>query len=412
MMLPLVLSLALGVTMEEAVRSALENHPELRVAEAQAQAAAARADEARAPLLPRVDANGTYDVRTSALAGTARTIEAPYAITLSTSLLVFDFGASWSRWRSGQQSAGAAESTAQAVARDVVLNVRLAYIDALEARALISVARETFENEQRRVQQIERFVAVGARPEIDLARLRTRVADAQAALVRTENDLLTAKARLKRAMGVTSAADFDVVEPQLSALELEDAATKAMFDVAVEARPDLTAARRNLAAQELNVKTTTGRALPALSVDGVAGYFGSDLLEPGWQAAGGVSLRWALFDGLGTWAAVDAEEAGVRAAQARVDAQEQQIWLDLEEARIGVASTRAQLMAAEQTEASARQLLRLAEARYAEGVGNSIELSDAQLEVTNAAVQRVRVEYDLAAARARLLRALGRVDWQ
>ena len=57
---------------------------------------------------------------------------------------------------------------------------------------------------------------------------------------------------------------------------------------------------------------------------------------------------------------------------------------------------------------SAREQLRLAEQRYATGVGSIIELDDAQVAYTTAAAQVVQARYSLASARAQLLAALGR----
>jgi outer membrane protein len=83
------------------------------------------------------------------------------------------------------------------------------------------------------------------------------------------------------------------------------------------------------------------------------------------------------------------------------------VWLEVDEARLSVHSTRAASTAATQALESARELLGLAEGRYEAGVGDIIELGDAQVAVTSAAAQAVQTEYDLAAARARLMRALG-----
>ena len=63
--------------------------------------------------------------------------------------------------------------------------------------------------------------------------------------------------------------------------------------------------------------------------------------------------------------------------------------------------------ATEEAITSAREQLRLAEGRYAAGVGSGLELADAQLAMQDAAAQRVQAEYRLASARAQLLRALG-----
>ena len=66
------------------------------------------------------------------------------------------------------------------------------------------------------------------------------------------------------------------------------------------------------------------------------------------------------------------------------------------------------VQSAREAETNAREQLRLAEGRYQAGAGSIIELGDAQVTVNTAAAQRVQTEYNLAAARAALLRALGR----
>jgi outer membrane protein len=52
----------------------------------------------------------------------------------------------------------------------------------------------------------------------------------------------------------------------------------------------------------------------------------------------------------------------------------------------------------------------LAEGRYDAGVGNVIELGDAQVALTSAEVQAVQADYNISSARAQLLNALGRVN--
>jgi outer membrane protein len=73
-----------------------------------------------------------------------------------------------------------------------------------------------------------------------------------------------------------------------------------------------------------------------------------------------------------------------------------------------VKAAKATIGAAEDAVSSAREQLRLAEQRYSTGVGNIIELGDAQVAYTAAAAQLVQARYGLASARAQLLAALGR----
>ena len=73
-----------------------------------------------------------------------------------------------------------------------------------------------------------------------------------------------------------------------------------------------------------------------------------------------------------------------------------------------IVAGKAAVAAAERSLANAKARLGLAEIRYRTGVGNGIELSDAQLAATNAGFQRLQATLRLDTARAQLQRALGR----
>ncbi len=85
-----------------------------------------------------------------------------------------------------------------------------------------------------------------------------------------------------------------------------------------------------------------------------------------------------------------------------------QIQLQTDSARLAVRAAKTAICAAQDAVESAREQLRLAEQRYATGVGSIIELNDAQVTYTSAAAQLVQARYGLASARAQLLAALGR----
>ena len=413
---------AATVTLDDAVGAAIAHHPDVVAAGAQTDVAHAQARQARAPLLPTLDATGRYgyswtDSGGSSIDGDVTGSSSgrsgdSYSASLSSGLLLWDFGQSVNRYRSAVASSDAAEGDAESVRQSIVLSARVAFFDALETRQLIDVARETLTNQERHLAQTEEFVRIGTHPEIDLARLRTQVAAARAALIRAENDHLTAKATLNRTMGVKRPLDYEVAPPTLPALDAEKQDTAQLYAAAVASRPEYVSARASVRGQEAGVRAARVWFLPSLRLGADASYSGQDFGDPTLGASVGVTLNWNLFDGLASPAATDAARSQLVIQEARLTGVEQQLWLEVEQARIGVASSRAELESAEQAVVSARELLRLAEERYSAGVGNSLELSDAQLELANASAQRVRVDRDLAAARAQLLRALGRRDWR
>jgi outer membrane protein len=134
---------------------------------------------------------------------------------------------------------------------------------------------------------------------------------------------------------------------------------------------------------------------------------GSDLGEMTWNWNAGLTLTWPLFQGgltNGQSAEASANLVGLRAD---LDQLGQQVRFEIEQARLAVRAAKAALVASEEAVTAARERLRLAEGRYQTGVGNGLELEDAQLALTSARGQQVQAEYSLASARAGLLGALG-----
>lgn len=107
-------------------------------------------------------------------------------------------------------------------------------------------------------------------------------------------------------------------------------------------------------------------------------------------------------------AQVSESHANILNLKAQLDAERNQIRLEVDQARLSVRATKAASSAADDAIVNAREQLRLAEGRYQTGVGNAIELSDSQLALSNALAQKIQAEYNLATARAQLIKALGR----
>jgi outer membrane protein len=121
-----------------------------------------------------------------------------------------------------------------------------------------------------------------------------------------------------------------------------------------------------------------------------------------------VNLNWPLFQGLLTRSQVKEAKANVSAVQAQNAALVNQVRLEVEQAHLQVRAAKATLAAVGEALINSRERLRLAEGRYQSGVGSIIELGDAQVAAATAAAQSIQAEYNVATARAALLKALGR----
>ena len=411
------------LSLEEALANARALQPQLRQASAAVSAGLARADEARAPLLPQVNGSAAYQRTTgnftsrpgsvprqvSGNGGAASWETLPFInLGVNASQLLYDFGQSRSRWRSAESLSSSLKQTEQATLEQVLLAVRIAYYQTRAAKGLVQVANDTLANQQKHLEQTQGFVEVGTQAPIALAQAKTGVANARVQLINAQNGYETAKAQLNLAMGVEGPTDYDVADDAAPAVDGEDGTTEGLVGEAVKARSELAALADQVAALKLALRAARGAYGPSLSLSTGLTDAGQQASSLAWNWNAGLTLSIPIFLGGQTRAQVSEAEANLMSAQAQLDQERQQVRLEVEQARLAVRAAKGAVTASAEALASAQEQLRLAEGRYQTGVGSIIELSDAQVALTTAAQQTVQSDYTLAQARAQLVRALGR----
>ena len=331
-----------------------------------------------------------------------------FSDSITASQLLFDFGASPNRYQAARAAADAQAAQERATALQVDFVVRQAFFDARAKRALQQVARETLSNQQAHLRQTEGFVRAGTRPEIDLVQARTDTANAQVQAINAENAYETSKVTLNAAMGAPGPTDYDVGDEAMPELAGEDGLTDGLMQEALRTRPEVQSIEDLVRSDELTVRALQGNYWPSIAAGAGLTQGGRNLDNLGWNVQVGVTLSWNLFQGGLTRAQVSEAEANVINEVAQLDLLKQQLRSDVDGARLAVRAGKATLSATREALENARARLKLAEQRYAVGVGSAIELGDAQVALTQAAAQAVQSDDTLATARAQLMRALGR----
>jgi len=430
--LMLLALVARTVTLDEAEHAARQQRPDVREAAAATVAGVARVEQARAPLLPQVKVQGLYE-RT-----TGNRTQKPghnnnyptsfdtfnwFAGEVTANQLIWDFGQAPNRWHAADARAVALADQARATRLQALFDVRAAYFRARAQKALVVVARQTLDNQQRHLTQIRGFVHAGTRPDIDLAQAIADEANARVQVIKAENGFALARAQLNQAMGVTGDTAYDVGDESFPPVPGEGGAIGQLIDEAIRARPELAAMDAQIRAQELTVRATRQGYFPTLSLIAGATDEGQsfqkthvidnfDQVQPyggmAWNIFGGVQLSWPVFQGFLTRGQVREADAVLDGLRAQRDGIVQQIWVAVQQAAQDVGAAREALEASRQALVGAQERQRLADGRYAAGVGNIIELADAELGAQTAGAQAVGAEYGLAAARASLDLALGR----
>lgn len=426
-----------ALSLDQALQIARKQSPVLKKAASQTEAAGARSEQSRGRLLPQVTGLGIYQYTTDnfvqrpgfssnrgqlvvtppvVMVTAAPAAHDPtwnfvssYNLGVGASQLIYDFS-SIDAYRADKKTAASQAQTELAARLTTELAVRNAFFAARALRELIAVAQQTLQNQERHLEQIQGFVEVGTRPEIDLAQARTDVANTRVALLRAENGYASAKENLRVLMGVNDNLEYEVTDDTLASLPEEDAPLPELLAQAHKSRPEISALELLLKSQELRARSAKGRFGPALTANANANKAGIHLGELTTNMFVGATLSWALSEGGTALGVLREAEANQRGLEADMMALLQRIRAELEQARLTIRTAKATVEASDEALVNARARLGLAEGRYEAGVGNAIELGDAQLALTNAAAQRVQSEYNLAIARAQLLGALGKTQ--
>jgi outer membrane protein len=262
------------------------------------------------------------------------------------------------------------------------------------------------------------MIQVKVRPPIDLVQAQANVGASELRLISAENDYALAKADLDRAMGnAGGVSPYDVAAEDYTPVRGEVDGIATLYAEATAARPDVASADLQIGAGELGVAAVRGTYFPSVHLVMTATDAGPmfdpypfDSYNLRWNYSLGVVLTWPIFEGLRTVGRMREARALVGVAKANRDLVDVTARLETDRAQRTVGAAKTAVTVAAMTLDNAHERLRLADERYKAGAGTALELSDAQLFYTSASAAQVATRYQLAAARAQLLHALGRTE--
>ena len=403
------------LALDEAVAIALAGQPQIQARLFDYAAARHRVTQALAPMLPQLTASvtTTRSQQTTLTTSATTGITAPVQINrdfnqtlfaqVALSQLLFDFGKTLAATDAARKLATVALESVELQRQLISLAVKEAYTNINFSQRLITVAQAQFDRAQLNLRSARGFYEVGTRPKSDVVRAEVDVANARVDLIRGRNAERLARVALNTAMGIDVDAPTQVQEnlfyepvqfdrPQLRAEALRQ-------------RPEHRQAKLQVDVTEAQERLAFRNFLPNLFGTGAYGGTRSEL-NPFWSL--GLSLTWTIFDGGNLVGKYQESRANLDAAQARVKASELDIIQNVEQAEIVAEESQERIQAAQAAVASAEENFRLAQGRFDAGVGTILELTDAQLALTQSQNVEAQALADFRIALARLDRALGR----
>jgi outer membrane protein len=386
------------LNLKEAEAMALGNHPLLQAANYDAQAASQITREAKSAYYPTANGSVTGAAALSNSRIAAGYLNNPLILNresngVEVQQLITDFGRTSNLVGSARLGARAATAGAQQTAQDVLLAVNRAYYDVLRAEAVLKVAEETVKARQILAEQVTTLEKNKLKSMLDVSFAEVNLAQARLLLVQAENNEQASYADLATALGLANPQPFDLAEEPMPPAPLPDPTD--LIVQALQDRPDLSSARFSHEAAVRYARAERDLWMPTISATGAAG------LTPAYQvplsdryAAAGINVNIPIFNGF--LYSARHQEANLRAKAAdqamrdladRISRDVRTAWLDS-----GTAYQRLTVTA--QLLKQATLALDLAQGRYKLGLSSIVELSQAQLNLTQAQIADTSAKYD------------------
>lgn len=401
------------LSLPELTEFALRNNPRTREAWFAARAAAAGVGIERADDLPQITVDGIWQrSETGSQTGNQNPWLTRYGPAVTLTYLLFDFGAGDSRVRAAEYQALAAALTQNRILQEVVFQVEQSYYRYLGFEALVRSNELFLKSVSTALDATQRRREGGLATAADVYRAETQVAQARLNLTRSRGEVEKARGALASAIGLPVNATLQVqsIEGEPRIREITES-MNAIMDRAKTNRPDLIAAEAQARSARAQAEAASRSGLPTLSVSATSGrtFYRDD--RPFTDNNSVIlNLSIPLFTGFRDTYNVRQAEARANQAEAARDTlfrqTELEVWqsfYDVQTAADGVGTTAVQLRAAQQT---AEATL----ARYQGGFGSLLDLITAQVDESNARVQRIQSFLDWFTAVARLNLSIGASD--
>ncbi len=423
------------LTVDDAVKLALQNGPGAHEAEANVLGSKGQLWNAYSGVLPRVSGSlsrfqnetiGAQQNGTAVFLGT----EFPFSQTsdseshgttpgLSASWTLLSLS-SWSNLSAARTGFRAARHSRSSARNDVVLDVKQKYYGVVKAVRLADVSSGALKLARDDERRVRALFEVGSVSRSDLLKAQVRTAQSQLDSLTKHHQVTVQRIALATSVGVSESA-LGEVDTTLTAAPVEYDESSLVSEAA-KARPDLLASEAGVRAAQASLNSARFRRLPYLtaggSVDlnsksrstttqsGVTPRSTNSETERSLQAS--LALNWDLFDGFATDGAIASARANLIRSRDQRDVLRRNLESEVHQALLTYREALERSNVSQRALESATENLKLTQQKYNVGSATILDLIDAQVQLQTAQSDIVSAMADIRLAEAAVDRVRGR----
>jgi len=443
-------------TLEESIAFARENSKTVKMAMENVESAKGKINEAISGMLPNLSGSGSYtyfleppvimdeksmadmqEAMKSALAdilpampgdggvipsqptngeeSQGTTIEADkhnYSASISLQQPLFTWGKLINNYKQAKLNLQAAEQGVESAKQKLDLEVTRAFYGVILAREFVNVSKKAVNQVEKHLETAKDLFETGVATNFDVLRAKVQLANMRSQFIKAQNSLRLAKEGFKITLGLEPQVEINVdgkLEYNPKELNLDE-----LIELAMENRPDL---------KQLKLQEESGEKIVSIAKAGnkpnlvfMSNYEANfstnheEGIDRDWKNSWNVTLALniPIFDGFATRAQVKQAKSGLNQIQLGKAQLEDGIHLEVKSAYLAFQEAQALLDAQKETVDQAEESLRIANIQHENGMITTVELTDTELALTQARMNRLQALYDYTVAIAKLEKAVGK----
>lgn len=402
------------MTLEESVRTALDNNYNIKQQEAEYDSAVWARHQARRSFGPTVNWQSTATKMGGKYYEDSLNLTRSYGNTLSLTMPIYTGGQLEGAIKAADLAMNANELGLELCKQQVKAATMSAYYQALQAKNQIKVAQDSVNTLTEHLKNVNAQYTVGTVAKSDVLGTQVQMANAEQNLINANNSYDVAIASLNNIMGLptdtelnlTDSLDYNVYE-----IPLEECTAYARSN-----RPDVLMADYQVAIAQAGVQQARAGYLPKVSAQASKSWagdspFGSEETDQrygqnnNWTA--GLVLSWDIWDNNVTQSKVNQSKAAVAKAEAAAENTRQSGDLEVRTAYLNLKAAEKSINTTQVAVDKAQEDYKIAQVRYAAGVGTNLDVMDAEEKLAQAQTNYYTALYNYNSSKAALDKAMG-----
>ena len=399
----------LDVSLEDCIKFALGNNPRIQAAMQDVFASDARIKQAWSSYFPQLSWQSGYtrirQLQLSDVFGENLVFNYYLLGQISASQMLYDFGVTQNQVTISKLDNLGYRITLTGTVNDVICQVKRAYYNLQYAIEAKKVAEDTVKRYEAFYNQAKAFYTVGAKPKVDVTIAEVNLSNSKLELIQTENSVSIAMAKLNNTMGLQWNNKYNVKDGlnfETCGITLEKA-----IEITKESRPEFQLADVKVEEARQNVQLIKKSYFPQLTIEGQYQIGGAHPTSNYGYNFGGY-LNFPTINGMLINNEIKEAKSLHTREQANAANTKNNIYYEVQQAYYSLTEKKNKIPVATLGLKQAKENYELSCGRYNVGVGNPIELKDAQNQYENALLTYYQTLFEYNTAKADLEKAIGR----